>query len=232
MTSAINRTATSYTSFAHYSTFNSSSSASTRTLRPARNSTGTSTQTSTATGASASDTNNGAALEPSTPPNANPQSQYFYVLIAVGVSLTLFCLWLAYKRRKLVKVTRDTDRQRALAQDAQGWRPSRIWQNGRGRDGAVDARSMHNEGLDERGEAPPPYLHGEPAVVGHGEPIPTYDGGDGIPLQTFTMRGDIHSMKPPDYLETVIEARGSSSSSRLDEDSQRSSHDPQRGNSG
>jgi len=228
--SSLNRTriSTPYT----ISTYNSSIT--THTVRPTRNVTFTSAaSTTTASGTSVSDTNNGNAYQGGTTTAGNAQSQYYYIVLAVGVCLGFFCLWLAYRRRKMVKATQNTARQRALAEDSQGWHPSRLWtSNGAGRSGTNnhDAASVHHEGLNEHGEAPPPYLHGEPVLTEH-EGVVAHGGGlDGtvaIPLRAMR-RSEVHSMKPPDYLETIVEPRESSSSTQSDELWRRPSNIPPR----
>ena len=68
------------------------------------------------------------------------------------------------------------------------------------RTGPGVARTGREEGLDERGEAPPPYLPKEPQGVHLAGGVGERNGGfpphgDGIPLQDMG-RGD---QKPPDY---------------------------------
>lgn len=132
-----------------------------------------------------------------------------------------------------MKLAQDYGRQRALAEDAQGWHPSRLWSGGVGRGGITNRGSVQPEGLNERGEAPPPYHHGEPVLNEHGRSIALtgqtgqYGSSDhaSIPLQNITRRSD-SSMKPPDYLETVVESRGRSSSSHISEEWERPRNPP------
>lgn len=202
--SSIHDLVTSFNS--SYTTHNSSYTSS-RTTRYTRNTTAISTAfTSTSTGASASDINSDSdSDDESSQRGYSSESQYYYIIVGVGVCLLMLIAWLAYKRRIMVKTMQQQDRQQALAQDAERWRPSRLWQSGAsGRD---TGGALHPEGLNEQGEAPPPYPR--QASVGG------LDGQHGaadlvIPLRDLSRRSD-QSMKPPDYIQTVVEARGSSS---------------------
>lgn len=77
-----------------------------------------------------------------------------------------------------------TTGQTALARDLEGW------PGARSRRGT--ASSDRQEGLDERGEAPPPYAHKMP------EEAVLREGGErGVPLR------ELEERKPPDYEEGV-----------------------------
>ena len=93
------------------------------------------------------------------------------------------------RRRKQKLAHQRSTGQNALARDLEGWAGARRWAGGRWRGGGRD----EIEGLDERGEAPPPYMPKVPerAVIGNG-------GEHGIPL-----RGLGEQRKPPDYQETA-----------------------------
>lgn len=79
------------------------------------------------------------------------------------------------------------NQQSALARDLETWPGRRRGGGGRWRFGGADSRV--EEGLDERGEAPPPYLK-ELDPVHHGS-------GTEMELQNQS-RGEA---KPPDYEE-------------------------------
>lgn len=86
--------------------------------------------------------------------------------------------------------------QRALARDVEGFRNR--FGNLRGRAGASiygsGARSDREEGLDERGEAPPPYVPGSKP--------PSVRNGDGVELGDMS-RESMH--QPPGYNEHMEE---------------------------
>lgn len=88
----------------------------------------------------------------------------------------------------MIALQRSTG-QTALARDLEGWPGSRTRAGARWGTTA----SEREEGLNERGEAPPPYAHKMP------EEVVLREGGErGVPLRELGER------KPPDYEEGVI----------------------------
>ncbi|KAI9849858.1 MAG: hypothetical protein M1837_000072 [Sclerophora amabilis] len=103
------------------------------------------------------------------PPGARPQSapderhhrdssiiNVYFLLIGMVVFLGGMAYWFL-NRRKKEKMARSHSRvHSALARDLEGWVGQRRWRHGHWRwDAAIHA--PRTEGLDERGEAPPPY---------------------------------------------------------------------------
>lgn len=171
---------------------------------------------------------------PSNPQNASdlPSSSivnYYFLLLALLVIVLGALLWTYHRRRKR-KIARSRDGGRdALRQDLEGWNagtgtaigtstgprrwmPAGVgvgWRGmmGLGGSGAAGPRRAA-EGLDERGEAPPPY-EASRAPAGRG------GGGEGlgggrtggsegeenraIPLQTITIPATGQDGKPPEY---------------------------------
>jgi hypothetical protein len=87
------------------------------------------------------------------PPTTSTQSfKYYFILIALA--LLVFCtILLCHSSRKRRKRTRNhRHSQRALAQDVAGWRE----RFGRSAERVFGIRT--EEGLNERGEAPPAYV--------------------------------------------------------------------------
>ena len=88
---------------------------------------------------------------------------YYFVIVAVAA--LLFCLALLYfgKRKKQKAALMRRNSQRALAQDVAGFgartRGGRARNNGRNF-WNTRRENESTEGLDERGEAPPPYVPG------------------------------------------------------------------------
>ncbi|KAL8697232.1 MAG: hypothetical protein Q9201_007233 [Fulgogasparrea decipioides] len=121
---------------------------------------------------------------------------YYFLLLALLIIL-IGIAYLFYARRKRQKIALSRrNGQRALARDLERWGGGGPWGPGRFRAPRTSPRQPRREreeGLDERGEAPPPYLPKEPE--------PAHYGGQGgnhdIPLQEMG-RG---SEKPPDYDE-------------------------------
>ena len=114
---------------------------------------------------------------------------YFLLLLILVAALIIG--FFAYQRRK----KRRTIQQRRRGNDALANDPS-SWHRWR--------RQRHDhsgEALDERGEAPPPYMPDEPeraALRGHGD-TPTSN----IELRNVASRD--HMRKPPGYIEAVTE---------------------------
>lgn len=84
-------------------------------------------------------------------------------------------------------------------------------------------RSRRDDGLDERGEAPPPYKPDEEEIPAPGytgvtmaEGAGARDEGPSIPLATLA-RAQVglgeRGQKPPDYAEVVVEGGGEEGSS-------------------
>ncbi|KAL8801204.1 MAG: hypothetical protein Q9200_007014 [Gallowayella weberi] len=136
--------------------------------------------------------------------NNNGILNYYFLLLALLIIL-LGILYLLFARRQRQKIAqRRQNGQRALARDLEHWGGGGgPWGPGRFR----MPRTHHGtrqgprreEGLDERGEAPPPYIPKEPEQ--------TY-AGDGaareIPLQDLSRMDH----KPPDYDEGPSSMRG------------------------
>ncbi|KAL8931771.1 MAG: hypothetical protein Q9216_007076, partial [Gyalolechia sp. 2 TL-2023] len=137
--------------------------------------------------------------------NDNGILNYYFLLLALLI-IIIGIVYLAYARRQRQKVLQSRrNGQRALARDLERWPGSGPWGPGRFRMPRSSPRQpRREEGLDERGEAPPPYVPKEP------EPAYTGPGGDrtglgnDIPLQDLT-RPD---QKPPDYDEGPSSAPG------------------------
>lgn len=132
--------------------------------------------------------------------NDNVFNYYFLFLAAFGV-LVAIGLWWIHKRRKQRKEQVRLSGQNALARDLDGWVNTRRWFHGAWRHNQTTAFVRREEGLNERGEAPPPY---EPkSEVAHDNAGSTRDAESGlaIPLRTLSRDGIEHA-RPPEY-ETV-----------------------------
>lgn len=104
--------------------------------------------------------------------------------------------------------------QNALARDLDGWINTRRWFHGTWRHNQTAAFVRREEGLNEHGEAPPPYRPKSDVTVTQGQEG-THDPASGltIPLRTLS-RDDIEQNRPPEYRETV--GRGEASCNRPD----------------
>lgn len=122
-------------------------------------------------------------------PNASGLLNYYFLLLAVLVVVVLVGYYF-YARRRRRKIARLRTRgQSALARDLEGW-PG--WRRGRWAGG--DRERL--EGLNERGEAPPPYMPRLPQ-----EAVIREDVERGVPLQ------NLGESKPPDYHPVSAVAR-------------------------
>ncbi|MCJ1384582.1 hypothetical protein MMC17_007699 [Xylographa soralifera] len=108
-------------------------------------------------------------------------ANYYFVLIGI-LAVLIVIAWLVARRTRRRNMARRGVRADGTTITEGQTRAGRHWRMAAVRD------PRREEGLDERGEAPPPYIPGEPAPV-HDL---AGDGQDGIALQ------DYHG-KPPDY---------------------------------
>lgn len=114
-------------------------------------------------------------------PSASGLINYYFLLLAVLVVVVLVGYYFYARRRRRKIAQLRTRGQSALARDLEGW-PG--WHRGRWAGG--DRERL--EGLNERGEAPPPYMPRIPQ-----EAIIREDVAIGVPLQ------NLGENKPPDY---------------------------------
>lgn len=122
--------------------------------------------------------------------NRSPETRvlnYYFLLLAVLIIVLAIVWWsLARRRRTRMMHLRD-NQQSVLARDLQTRPEGRRGGAGRWRFGGVEPRA--EEGVDERGEAPPPYIK---------EPDPVHrTDGPGMELHHLP-RGEA---KPPNYDE-------------------------------
>ncbi|KAL6712175.1 hypothetical protein ACN47E_000052 [Coniothyrium glycines] len=118
---------------------------------------------------------------------------YFLFLGAFGAAICVILWWLHRRRRKRKEQVR-LNGQHALARDMEGWAGTRRLLHGLQHGGTFVRRE---EGLDERGEAPPPYQpKSETTVV-----VESANPGVTIPLRTLS-RDAGEGTRPPEYAPT------------------------------
>jgi len=127
--------------------------------------------------------------------NVSVFNYYFLFLAAMGLLVALFLWWLL-RRRKLKKARMRRSGQTALARDLERWAGTRRFMHGNhGRDQAAQVRRQ--EGLNEDGEAPPPYQPKSEATTNV-----SVDGGHdlaptlAIPLRALTRDNGEHHRLP------------------------------------
>jgi len=145
---------------------------------------------------------------------------YYFIFFALLICLVAAGLFYGWRKRRTALQRYHSHQHQALARDVNAWDPSqsrrRYWQ-GRWRSGEVS----REEGLNEEGEAPPPYMpkqdererseDGNAAEVEHDREEAQSTQEPAIPLQTLSR--EQAGLKPPDYdthVRTVDEGRRSS----------------------
>ncbi|CZT02821.1 uncharacterized protein RAG0_09823 [Rhynchosporium agropyri] len=208
-------------------------SPSTSTLQTSTGSPSSLTSTSNSPSSTQQQQNNNAY---STPPDGNGTNgrtspgmfNYYFIIVAIIIILIILAMLYYGKRKKQKAALMRSNSQRALAEDVEGLRNR--FGMGRGAmrrahhgvaGGAGDERQRNElraEGLDERGEAPPPYNAGSKP--------PSLRSGEGVDVRQFE-RGTGHVVEmsglpsarqdPPGYgQETGVNGSGSGSWSELD----------------
>jgi len=82
--------------------------------------------------------------------------KYFYLLLGMLAGLILVAAWLIHRRKVRRRALRRLNGQPASARDVEAWPGTRRLLHGRYR--ATNSVLLRpTEGLDEHGEAPPPY---------------------------------------------------------------------------
>ncbi|KAF1354782.1 hypothetical protein BDV97DRAFT_343958 [Delphinella strobiligena] len=168
---------------------------------------------------------------------------YYFVFIALALLIIFLGLWFIFRKRTRARNARLARQQATLSQDLAANRVGRGWTYGESRTnrhghGGILAmarrRRAVDEGLDESGEAPPPYKPRDeeeavPVAVGATEGAETRsaeiqhtdtEGSISIPLRTLDR--EHVGLKPPDYSEAVARevdevGRGPSASSSREE---------------
>lgn len=123
---------------------------------------------------------------------------YFLFLAIFGVMIAIF-VWWAQKRRKQRKQQMRMSGQNALAQDLEGWVNTRRWFHGTRRPNQTAAFVRREEGLNEQGEAPPPYEPNGDATVPQDQ---IAANGLTVPLRVVS-RQDHAEGRLPEYRETL-----------------------------
>ncbi|KAF2840210.1 hypothetical protein M501DRAFT_915519, partial [Patellaria atrata CBS 101060] len=82
---------------------------------------------------------------------------FYFVFLLIFLILIFAALYVLHKRKRKAKALSRNSGQAALARDLDGWINTRRFINGRWRGGGPNTVRRQEEGLDENGEAPPPY---------------------------------------------------------------------------
>lgn len=146
--------------------------------------------------------------------NTGAFKYYWLILALFGVGVALF-LWWINRRRIRRKEQMRLSGQNALARDMEGWINTRRWYQSAWTPNQTRAFIRREEGLNEHGEAPPPYRPKGDVTVAQ-DPVT----GLSIPLRTLS-REQVDAGRPPEYRETDNEdnddtIRPNTTDSRID----------------
>jgi hypothetical protein len=131
-------------------------------------------------------------------PNESVFNYYFLFLVLFGLVVAV-ALWYLHRHRKKRKEQMRLSGQTALARDMDGWINTRRWFHGAWRPNQTVAFVRREEGLNERGEPPPPYEPKSEATVSQ-QPNGTQQSLNGltIPLRTLSIE-EVGQGRPPRY---------------------------------
>ncbi|GIZ42195.1 hypothetical protein CKM354_000547300 [Cercospora kikuchii] len=181
---------------------------------------GTSTSTPAGTASSTSTAQPTESNEPQRESDMDSLVNYYFVFLALIVILVGIGAFFVYRRKRKIALLYQNGQAGALQQDVGAWDPSRArrryWQ-GRWRSTDVTDRE---EGLNEHGEAPPPYMPKETRDEEQGLPMRNHNDNNNLAVPLQTLSREQAGLKPPEYDYAVTEhyarpsATGSTSSSQ------------------
>ena len=145
-------------------------------------------------------------------------SVYYFVFFALLICIAVLCVYFVWRRRRNALMMHPNTRGEGYHRDVRQWDTTRhrrhYWTNSR------HEQPSREEGLNENGEAPPPYMPKEDEEMGNngsnasgqraqaeGTPVP---GEPSIPMQTLSR--DQAGLKPPGYEQSVQPDNGASGS--------------------
>lgn len=154
--------------------------------------------------------------------NGRNMSVYYFVFFALLICIAVLCVFFVWRRRRNAVMVRPNPRGEGYHRDVREWDTMRYrrryWNTG-----FRNEQPSREEGLNENGEAPPPYMPKEDEDTGnngshangqraHAEGIPV-PGEPSIPMQTLSR--DQAGLKPPGYEQSVQPASNGASGSRM-----------------
>lgn len=156
-----------------------------------------------------SSSNSGYPDSDDTGPTHN-MSTYYFVFFAILICIAILCVYFVWRKRRNALMVRPGLRGSGYRRDVQEWdsvRYRRRYWNTNSRSGQVS----REEGLNENGEAPPPYMPKDDEETGNAgaradgqhahvdsRPVP---GEPSIPMQALSR--DQAGLKPPGYDQVV-----------------------------
>jgi hypothetical protein len=115
---------------------------------------------------------------------------YYFLFLAIGAVIVAVSLCWRHRRKEARKQQQRLGGHQALERDIEGWAGTRRFMHGRYGQNQSLGRSRRVEGLDENGEAPPPYEPKSDMGVVVVEPA--------VPLRTLA-RDEGERREPPRY---------------------------------
>lgn len=150
--------------------------------------------------------NASAQYDPNQERNEKAFNYYFLILGGIVLSVALILWWIRQRKRRQKEQMRLSG-QNALARDLDGWANSRRWIHGTWRQNQSTTSTRHEEGLNEQGEAPPPYqpkssvsaadvVSGDPVL----DPTNVRDSATGLAVPMHVLsRDEFDHIRPPAY---------------------------------
>lgn len=144
---------------------------------------------------------------------------YYFVFFALLVCIAGLCAYFVWRRRRNALLIYNNQRQTPFPRDVREWDTvryrRRYWNTGF----RSAPQASREEGLNENGEAPPPYMpkdneetgNNGAHVGGHNGQGEGGPGGPAIPMQTLSR--EQAGLKPPDYEQSMRQDGGGSSGS-------------------
>lgn len=144
--------------------------------------------------------------DPNEERNEKAFNYYFLILGGIVVAVALGLWWIRRRKRRQKEQMRLSG-QNALARDLDGWANSRRWIQGTWRQNQNATNTRHEEGLNEQGEAPPPYqpkseISETQDVLGENvlETRSIRDSATGLTIPMHTLsRDELDRFRPPAY---------------------------------
>lgn len=154
--------------------------------------------------------------------NGRNMSVYYFVFFALLVCIAVLCVYFVWRKRRNALMIRPSPRGDGYHRDVREWDTMRYRRN-YWNTGSRNEQPSREEGLNENGEAPPPYMPKEDEEMGNagshtngrreqaeGTPVP---GEPSIPMQTLSR--DQAGLKPPGYEQSVQPASNEAGGSRM-----------------
>ena len=149
-------------------------------------------------------------------------SVYYFVFFALLICIAVLCVYFVWRRRRNALMVRPNPRGEEYHRDVREWDTmryrQRYWNTG-----FRNEQPSREEGLNENGEAPPPYMPKEDEDTSNNGPNVNGQRADAdvipvpvepsIPMQTLSR--DQAGLKPPGYEQSVQPASNGASGSRM-----------------